>query len=541
MNKPSLPLSTLLGALTTLPMLALFYLGEKLAGLPFVPFDIFDWLARVLPGPVVTFGIDTMVNLIRFLNLGTVSETAKNAEQLLALSQLVIVGALAGLLIALVLYRSERSAGEVGAAVGLLLFLFFVVVEVQLAFSGNPLLTLGWLGLVTVGWGAVLGRSIQATAPSSEGSPVDGARRAALLKVAGGSLGLALGAWGAGRLLGEGQAEQVAATGAGQPLASPASPTTEAATAAQTPAVATPTPNLEGRLEPVAGTRPEVTPNEDFYRIDINTRSPVIDRDSWELAVDGLFQRPRNLTLEELMAFPAVTQPITLSCISNRIGGDLIGTSYWTGVRLRDVLAELQLEPEAGALFLEAEDGFYETVVADDMMDERTLLVYGMNGETLPVEHGFPLRIYIPNRYGMKQPKWIVRMEAIEAWAPGYWVERGWSREARPHIVSVIDTVAEEAAAGGTVPLGGIAWAGDRGIQKVEIQVDGGDWNEAQLRKPPLSTLTWVQWRYEWPATEGRHTFTVRATDGTGTLQIADETGVRPDGATGYHSLSASI
>ena len=458
--------------------------------------------------------------------------------------QLVVVGALVGLSIAFVVRRSERSGTEVGTLAGLTLFLLFLVAEVQLGFSGNPLLNLGWIGLVTVGWGAATGAAVMATAAPSGEVAVDSARRSALLKVAGGSLGLALGAWGAGRLLAEEQAAQVAETGASQPLstAAPAAAPTAAETAATpTPAAVTPTPDLENRLEPAPGTRPEVTDNEDFYRIDINTRSPMIDREEWTLEVDGLFQNPRSLTLDDLMAYPAITQPITLSCISNRIGGDLIGTSYWTGARLRDVLADLQLAPEAGALFLEAEDGFYETVTAADMMDERTLLVYGMNGETLPVEHGFPLRIYIPNRYGMKQPKWIVRMEAMEAWAPGYWVERGWSREARPHIVSVIDTVAEEATTDGRIPIGGIAWAGDRGIQKVEVQVDDGEWAEAQLRKPPLSTLTWVQWRYDWPAEEGRRTFTVRATDGTGTLQIAEETGVRPDGATGYHSVNRTI
>jgi DMSO/TMAO reductase YedYZ molybdopterin-dependent catalytic subunit len=319
-------------------------------------------------------------------------------------------------------------------------------------------------------------------------------------------------------------------------------PTPASAGAAGTPessAAIPPTPS--GRITPAPGTRPEVTSNEDFYRIDINTRPPVIDGATWQLEVAGLFSAARNLTIDDFMAFEPVTQPITLSCISNRIGGDLISTGYWTGVRLRDVLQELQLQPEAGALYVEAEDGFYETVVAADMMDERTLLVYGMNGETLPIEHGFPLRIYIPNRYGMKQPKWIVRIEAMEAWAPGYWVDRGWSREARPHVVSVVDTVAVDALNDGKIPVGGIAWAGDRGIQKVEVQVDDGDWIEAQLRKPPLGTLTWVQWRYDWPAESGRHTFTVRATDGTGMLQVAEETGVRPDGATGYHSRTENI
>jgi hypothetical protein len=268
---------------------------------------------------------------------------------------------------------------------------------------------------------------------------------------------------------------------------------------------------------------------------------PVIDGGSWQLESAGLFRNPRPLSLQDLIAYPAVTQPITLSCISNRVAGDLIGTSYWTGARLRDVLEDLGLQPEASALYVEAEDGFYETVVAEDMMDERTLLVYAMNGETLPVEHGFPLRIYIPNRYGMKQPKWIVRIEAIEAWLPGYWVERSWSREARPQIVSVIDTISEQATADGVAPVGGIAWAGDRGISRVEVQVDDGPWQEVQLRTPPLSGLTWVQWRFDWQATPGRHTLAVRATDGSGALQIAEVQGVRPDGATGYHSVTARI
>jgi hypothetical protein len=292
---------------------------------------------------------------------------------------------------------------------------------------------------------------------------------------------------------------------------------------------------MRDRVEPAPDTRLELTPNEDFYRIDINTRPVVIDGESWALEVDGLFDNARPLTLEDLMAYSPVTQAITLSCISNRVGGDLIGTSNWTGARLRDVLKDLGLRAEAKELFVEGADGFHESVAMEDLMDPRTLLVYGMNGETLPVKHGFPLRIYIPNRYGMKQPKWITRIEAIDEEGPGYWVSRGWSAEARPQIVSVIDTVAVEEAVDGEIPLGGIAWAGDRGIQKVEVQVDDGEWLEATLRTPPLSSLTWVQWRYDWPMVSGPHRFRVRATDGTGELQIEEVQGVRPNGATGYH------
>ena len=550
MRKPSPSLGALFGALTSLPLMALFYTGEKLAGLPFIPFDLFDWLARVLPGQVVTLGIDTMVETIRLLPLGSVSEVAKTAEQLMALAVFIVLAAVAGLIVALVQQNSQPQSGvQSGAGVGFALLFLFIIVWAGLGPTGSPLLSVLWMAVLSVGWGGILGRLVAATvaeedpAGAAAGENVDTTRRDLLLKVAGGSVGLALGGWGLGRALAESAAETAAESGASQPLAeAAATPTQPAATpGASANVTATPTPNLEDRIEPAPGTRPELTPTDDFYRIDINTRPPVIDRDDWELEVGGLFQNPRNLTLGDLMDYPAVTQTITLSCISNRIGGDLIGTAHWTGLRLRDLLADLQLEPEAGALYLEGEDGFYETVVAEDMMDERTLLVYGMNGETLPVEHGYPLRIYIPNRYGMKQPKWIVRMEAIEAWRPGYWVERGWSREARPHIISVIDTIAEEAGENGRVPVGGIAWAGDRGIQKVEVQVDDEPWEEAQLRKPPLSTLTWVQWRYNWPAESGSYRLTVRATDGTGTLQIAERTDVRPDGATGYHSRNVSI
>ena len=261
---------------------------------------------------------------------------------------------------------------------------------------------------------------------------------------------------------------------------------------------------------PAPGTRAEITPNSDFYRIDIDLVPQELDARSWVVEVKGLFNNARPLTLTDFLAYPSVIQPITLSCISNPVAGDLISASYWQGVRLRDVLKDLGLRTEAKQLAIKAADGFYESVTWEDMMDTRTLLVYGMNGTTLPMGHGFPLRIYIPNRYGMKQPKWITSIEAIDHAGRGYWVDRGWSKAARPQIVSVIDTVARNAvSADNKVPVGGIAWAGDRGIQRVEVQVDDGAWVAASLREPPLSGLTWVQWRYDWPLQKGDHTFRV--------------------------------
>jgi len=214
MRKPSLALGALFGALTGLPLAALFYLGQTLAGLPFIPFDLFDWLARVLPGQVVTLGIDSMVETIRFLNVGSVSETAKTAEQMMALFLFMALAAAVGLIIALVLRRPSQSGAQTGAAAGLALLFLFVVVWFSLAPGNSPLLALAWVGALTVGWGAALGRFIAATAldeTAGEQSPgVDTARRDLLLKVAGGSIGLALGGWGLGRALAQSAAETAA-------------------------------------------------------------------------------------------------------------------------------------------------------------------------------------------------------------------------------------------------------------------------------------------------------------------------------------------
>jgi hypothetical protein len=173
-----------------------------------------------------------------------------------------------------------------------------------------------------------------------------------------------------------------------------------------------------------------------------------------------------------------------------------------------------------------------------DMYDPRTLLVYGLNGRTLSAEQGFPLRIFIADRYGMKQPKWITQLEAVIKPEDGYWVKRGWSREARPQTLSIIDNIAKDAAFDNKIPIGGIAWAGDRGISKVEIQVDKAPWVPVQLLNPPIGPLTWVLWRYDWPIVKGHHAFSVRATDGNGSIQIVQPSPPDPSGATGYHTVS---
>jgi DMSO/TMAO reductase YedYZ molybdopterin-dependent catalytic subunit len=532
MKSAALATGAWLGALTSLPVMALNWLAAQAADLPFAPFHLFDWLARVLPGDVLTFGIDLLVGLIRGLNLGPTSATAKAMEQALALAQFALIGLAFGLILA---GQTRARPGRLvysGLGGGALLAGGFLLVEILLGLPAAALpLSAVWLLLLFLAWGAALGRLLQVgltTAPAPE-SPLS--RRGFVTAVGGGAIGLSLGAWGLASLL---EAETPAAGGpAALPLPEIKLPPADSPSAEA----------LAARLQPAPGTRDELTSNQDFYRIDINTRPPEVDGASWRLEVGGLVDNPLSLSLADLMAMPTVTQTITLSCISNPVGGDLISTSHWTGVPLQHVLERAGLRPEAQEIYIEAADGFYESVGARDLQDPRTLLVFAMNGEPLPVEHGFPLRIYIPNRYGMKQPKWIVRMQAIDREGAGYWVDRGWSETAYVNATSVIDTVGVEAAdpSSGTIPVGGIAWSGDRGISRVEVQVDEGPWMEAQLRTPPLSPLSWVQWRLDWPPQSGRHTFRVRAYDGSGGLQVLSPRGVRPDGATGVHHLSVTV
>ena len=302
-----------------------------------------------------------------------------------------------------------------------------------------------------------------------------------------------------------------------------------------------PLPNADAAVKPVAGTRPEFTPLERHYRIDIDTSPPIIDPQQWRLKIEGLVEKPLALTLDELQRFEPMHQFITLSCISNPVGGDLIGTSRWTGVSLQRLLPSLWLQAGATHLKVRAADGFYEIVSLETIRsDQRVMLIYAWDGVPLLPEHGFPLRIYIPDVYGMKQPKWIESIEVTDHWEPGFWVDRGWDKDARMKATSVIDTVAVDmtiinADHRRLVPIGGIAHAGARGISRVELQMDDGPWQEAALRTP-LSDLTWVVWRYEWPFDHGKHTFRVRCYEGNGTPQIATLSPVEPSGATGLYS-----
>jgi DMSO/TMAO reductase YedYZ molybdopterin-dependent catalytic subunit len=539
MKRKALLRGALLGAATSLAVIGLLYLGDQAAGLPFVPFDIFDWVARALPGPIITFGIDLMVTIITALRLGDTSTTAKLAEQSMAIGQLVIGGAVFGAVLAALHERRPADTTTNGIIGGLILMAVTLLIVGSVGFGdAGATLSAIWLAVLFAAWGWALGWLVERADPALDKEAGAALTRRQFLSLAGGgSLVVAAVGLGLGRLFGR---DDAVAEVEDMPM-----PEDDPFGASLTsgPAASPDPETLAARPAPVKGTRPELTHNDDFYRIDINTRAPVVDANDWRLEITGLVDSPLFLSLDEIRALPSQTQALTMQCISNRIGGDLTGTTRWTGVRLKEVLDRAGMKPEAAAIVISSTDGFFETIVMDDILDERSLLVYDMNGVPLPTEHGFPLRVYIPNRYGMKQPKWIETIEVVDEWVRGYWVVRGWSREAIAHTVSVVDTVAVGADAQGNqvVHVGGMAWAGERGISKVEVQADGGPWAEAQLIGPPLSPLSWVLWSYEWEYDQGSHTFSVRAYDGAGAMQTVEERPPRPNGATGLHTLRVRI
>lgn len=287
-----------------------------------------------------------------------------------------------------------------------------------------------------------------------------------------------------------------------------------------------------------------VTSNADFYRIDTSLYPPQLDPSTWQLRIHGMVRNPMTLTWEQLLSRPMIARHITLACVSNEVGGDLIGNALWLGVRVKELLDEAQPLPDADQVVSRSSDGWTcgtPTAVLRDGRD--ALLAVGMNGQPLPVDHGFPARMVVPGLYGyVSACKWITEIELTRfADFDAYWVPRGWSAQGPIKTQSRIDTPRDRATRkAGPLAVAGVAWAQHRGITKVEIQVDSGPWTEATLAAS-ASTDTWVQWSYRWEATQGDHTIRVRATDADGQTQPSQETPVAPNGATGWHSVQVTI
>ncbi|MER7439126.1 molybdopterin-dependent oxidoreductase, partial [Pseudonocardia alni] len=283
-----------------------------------------------------------------------------------------------------------------------------------------------------------------------------------------------------------------------------------------------------------------LTPTADFYRIDTALQVPRVDTASWTLRVHGMVERELTLSLDQLRARRVVEVPITMVCVSNPVGGALISNARFTGVRLADLLAEAGIGPGAQQLLSTSADGFTTGTPVDVVTDGRdALLAFGMNGEALPVEHGFPVRMVVPGLYGyVSGCKWITDIE-VTTWdaATPYWAERGWAREGPVKTQSRIDTpVAGASVPAGWVVVAGTSWAPHVGITRVEVAVDGGTWVPARLGAD-VGADTWRMWRTEIELGPGEHTLRVRATDRTGTVQTEREQVSIPDGATGRHTV----
>ena len=294
----------------------------------------------------------------------------------------------------------------------------------------------------------------------------------------------------------------------------------------------------------VPGLSPLLTPNRDFYRIDTALRVPQVDVREWTLTVDGAVDRELVLDLDDLLARPQVEADVTLQCVSNEVGGGLVGTARWQGVRLADLLREAGVRPGADQVVGWSVDGFsagFPTAVALD--GREALVAVGMNGELLPVRHGFPARLVVPGLYGyVSATKWLHRIELTTlAGFDGFWVPRGWAKQAPVKTASRIDVPRRRAQVpAGDVVVAGVAWAPTRGIGAVEVQVDEGPWRRAEL-PGALSDDTWRQWRLVWPATAGEHVLRVRALDGDGAAQDERRRPPRPDGATGLHAVPVRV
>ena len=498
MRFPGVRRGALAGLAGGLAAVAAMYVAGLLTGLRALPDVLQQPILSVMPGPVFGFLID---------NLQHAGKVIEEAGLIVAIvAGLAVLGALAG-------YATERfrlaRAGLLAAAIG-----WVVVVAVVLPLGGQGFLGLAdgvqtpviWALVLAVYWLVWdLGWGSPGTADSGA---VDLDRRR-LLAFAPAAIGL-----GSLALIAFLKVPDWARI-----------------------IVAPPESGL-------SGLSPELTPVDHFYKVSKNFQDPVVSANGWSLRVGGMVAQPLKLSYRDLLAVPATTEVVTLECISNDVGGNLMSTGRFTGIPLRDLLAMAQPRAGASAVNFRARDGYTESLPLSTVMGTPEILVaHQLDGAPLPDAHGFPARLVIPGHYGMKGPKWLEEIDVAASEGGGFWEQQGWDPNAAVATTARIDTPRDgDVARKGAVLLGGVAFAGTRGVQAVEWSADGGrSWAPADLR-PPLSPLTWVLWTATWrPAAEGVFTLMVRARDGAGRLQTADSQPSYPSGASGYHRIQVSV
>lgn len=335
------------------------------------------------------------------------------------------------------------------------------------------------------------------------------------------------------------------AAGGGRLLSAARNDVAQARQALRLPAPAKPAPAVPAGVQSAAsGVTPWLTPNNEFYRIDTALSVPEVNVEDWQLRVHGLVEQEVVLTFQDLVDADLIEAHVTLTCVSNPVGGNLAGNAKWLGLPIRDVLARATPKDGADMVLSTSIDGFSASTPLEVLQDGRdAMLAIGMNGEPLPLEHGYPVRMLVPGLYGfVSATKWVVDLEVTRfADKKAYWTDRGWSERGPIKTMARVEVPRSFAKVpAGKVAVGGTAWAQTRGITKVEIQIDNGEWDEATL-STEASTVTWRQWSYEWDATPGPHYIKVRATDGTGQVQTEQRADPVPDGASGWQSVMVTV
>jgi DMSO/TMAO reductase YedYZ molybdopterin-dependent catalytic subunit len=296
------------------------------------------------------------------------------------------------------------------------------------------------------------------------------------------------------------------------------------------------------------GMGPFLTPNDDFYRIDTALAVPRVDPTTWELRIHGMVDREITMTFEELLAEPMIEKHVTLTCVSNTVGGDLAGNATWLGVPVRRLLERAGVKEGADMVLSRSVDGFTASTPIEALTDDRdSLVAVGMNGVPLPQDHGYPVRMVVPGLYGyVSATKWLTELTVTRfADDTAYWTDRGWSERGPIKIASRVDVPRSFGKlaldADGGIMIGGTAWAQQRGIARVEVRIDDGDWREAELGAE-VNDDTWTQWSLRWDdAAAGDHSVSVRATGGDGEQQTDERADPVPDGASGWHTIEFSV
>ena len=518
-----------IGALATLVALAVLWVGSGITtSIAFPPNSLAGALVRETPGDVATFFIELLGHwALRLTTLCALAAAlALGAEALVRVRSgeaprpYLAGGVLAGLA---ALAAAVEPSADISAV-----WMGFTLLTATLAY-GLVASLLTRTALAEEGGASATSSSWSGEVGAGPAEPIvheTGLTRRRLLKIgAGGAMALAAGGGVVGWIL-----RKVGGPDRDVRLVAPA-----------TPATIPP----RGPFPDIAGLTPEITSVADHYQVDVNLVQPTVEAEGWTLSVAGAVDQPLELTFGGLQQeFEIVEEYSVLACISNPVGGPLVGHSAWRGVRLKDVLAAAGSRPGVVDVVFKGADGYTDSIPLEIALDPSVILAVAQNGEPLTREHGFPCRVRVPGIYGMKNVKWLQTIELVETDYKGYWMKRGWSDSAVIKTQSRIDVAGEDGSAtvGTETWIAGIAWAGDRGLDGVEVSVDGGEsWEAAQV-KEPVSDLSWRLWAYRWsPARAGRTTVMCRATDGAGAVQSEERTEPHPAGAAGYHALEVEV